>query len=87
MAKYLIENYPEDKLIINNLILGIYPTSWSDKYSDVLERRLNLSEELKKSENMKVKKIGIDLEQKLKNEITKRQIEEEKEQERYNSFE
>ena len=87
VAKYLIENYPEDKLIINNLILGIYPTSWSDKYSDVLERRLNLSEELKKSENMKVKKIGIDLEQKLKNEITKRQIEEEKEQERYNSFE
>ena len=66
---------------------GIYPTSWSDKYSNVLETRLSLASELENSDNEKIKKLGYILEDNLNKEIHRRKIEEEKEQEEYNTFE
>ena len=87
VSMFLIENYSQDKDIIENLLYGIYPTSWSDKYSDVLEKRMDLVEELKQSSSIDVQHIGMKLQDSLKKEIEKRRIEEEKEQEKYNTFE
>ena len=72
---------------IKKLIRGIYPTYWSDKYSSVLETRISLAKELEEYKDEKIKKIGVLLEKSLREEIYRRQREEEKEQERYNTFE
>ncbi len=87
ISKYLFKNYIDNQEIINNLLRGIYPTSWSDKYSNVLETRLSLASELENSDNEKIKKLGYILEDNLNKEIHRRKIEEEKEQEEYNTFE
>ena len=87
VSKYLIENYIDNKKIIENLINGIYPNSWSDKYSSVLKRRLSLTKELKEYDNNDVKKLGILLEQKLNSDIFKMEKQEENEQDEYNTFE
>lgn len=81
------ENYIENEEILNNLMRGIYPTSWSDKYSSVLETRISLARELEEYKDDKIKKIGSLLEKSLREEIYRRQKDEEKEQERYNTFE
>lgn len=77
----------ENEDIVKNLIREIYPTSWSDKYSSVLETRISLAKELEEYKDEKIKKIGVLLEKSLREEIYRRQREEEKEQERYNTFE
>ncbi len=86
-SKHLFENYIEDDDVLNNIIREIYPTSWSDKYSSVLETRISLARELEEYKDDKIKKIGVLLEKSLREEIYRRQKEEEKEQERYNTFE
>jgi len=87
VSKYLIENYINNKKIIENLIKGIYPTSWSDKYSSVLKRRLSLAKELQENDNSDVKKLGILLEQELNSYIVRIEKQEENEQDSYNTFE
>lgn len=87
VSMYLIENYVDDKIIIDNLINGIYPNSWSDKYSNVLKSRLCLSKKLQEHSNKEVKKIGLQLEQKLNKYIAGVEMQEEKEQDKYNTFE
>ena len=87
VSKYLIENYIDNKKIIENIINGIYPNSWTDKYSSVLKRRLGLAKELQENNNLYVKKLGILLEQKLNSDIYRIEKQEEKEQDRYNTFE
>ena len=87
ISRHFFENYIENEDIVKNLIRGIYPTSWSDKYSSVLETRISLAKELEEYKDEKIKKIGVLLEKSLREEIYRRQREEEKEQERYNTFE
>ncbi len=87
ISKHLLRNYIDDEEIVKNLIRKIYPTSWSDKYSSVLETRISLAKELQEDKCEKMRKLGILLEKKLKEEISRRQIEEEKQQDRYNTFE
>ena len=87
ISRYFFENYKENKDIVKSLIRKIYPTSWSDKYSSVLETRISLAKELEEYEDRKIKKIGVLLEKKLREEIDRRQREEEKEQDIYNTFE
>ena len=87
ISRYFFENYIENEEILNNLMRGIYPTSWSDKYSSVLETRISLARELEEYKDDKIKKIGSLLEKSLREEIYRRQKDEEKEQERYNTFE
>lgn len=87
ISKHFFENYMENDDIVKNLIREIYPTSWSDKYSSVLETRISLAKELEEYKDEKIKKIGVLLEKSLREEIYRRQREEEKEQERYNTFE
>ena len=84
---YLLENYINDKEIVRNLIQGIYPMSWSEKYSTILEKRMNLAKELKDLKNEKIRNLGKDLERSLRKEINQAKISEEKEQERFNTFE
>lgn len=86
-SKYLIENYINNKKIIENIMNGIYPNSWSDKYSSVLKRRLGLAKELQDSDNLDVKKLGILLEQRLNSDIVRIEKQEENEQDRFNTFE
>lgn len=87
ISRYLFENYIDNQEIINNLIRGIYPTSWSDKYSSVLEKRLPLTTELESSNNEKIKRLGNILKNNLIKEIHRRKQEEEKEQDVFNTFE
>lgn len=87
ISRHFFENYIENEDIVKSLIRGIYPTSWSDKYSSVLETRISLAKELEEHEDKKIKKIGVLLEKNLREEIDRRQREEEKEQDRYNTFE
>lgn len=87
VSKYLIENYVNNKKVIENLIRGIYPNSWSDKYSSVLKRRLSLAKELQDYDNKDIKKLGITLEQKLNKDIVEIEKQEENEQDSYNTFE
>ncbi len=87
ISRHFFENYIENEDIVKNLIREIYPTSWSDKYSSVLETRISLAKELEEHEDRKIKKLGILLEKNLREEIERRQREEEKEQDRYNTFE
>ena len=87
ISKHLFENHVDNQEIINNLLRGIYPTSWSDKYSSVLETRMSLATELEDSNNEKIKKLGKILKDNLNKEIYRRKREEEKEQEEYNTFE
>ena len=87
ISKHLFENHVDNQEIINNLLRGIYPTSWSDKYSSVLETRMSLATELEDSDNEKIKKLGKILKDNLNKEIYRRKREEEKEQEEYNTFE
>ena len=84
---YLIENYINNKTIIDNLIKGIYPNSWSDKYSNVLKSRLNLAKELLEHSNNEIKKLGVKLEEKLNKDISIIEKQEENEQDKYNTFE
>ena len=84
---YLIENYIDNKTIIDNLIKEIYPNSWGDKYSNVLKSRLRLSKELQEHKNKEVKKLGLKLEQKLNKDISIIEKQEESEQDMYNTFE
>ena len=87
ISRHLFENYIENEYVVKNLIRGIYPTSWGDKYSSVLETRISLAMELEKHKEEKIKKIGVLLEKSLREEIYRRQREEEKEQDIYNTFE
>ena len=84
---YLLENYINDKEIVRNLIQGIYPMSWSEKYSTILEKRMNLAKELKDLKDEKIRNLGKGLEKSLRKEINQAKISEEKEQERFNTFE
>ena len=61
--------------------------SWSEKYSTILEKRMNLAKELKDLKNEKIRNLGKDLERSLRKEINQAKISEEKEQERFNTFE
>ena len=87
ISRYLLENYIDDKEIVENLIQGIYPTSWSEKYSTILEKRMNLAKELKDLKDEKIRNLGKGLEKSLRKEINQAKISEEKEQERFNTFE
>ena len=87
VSKYLINNYIDNKKLIENIINGIYPNSCSDKYSSVLKRRLVLAKELQENDNSDVKKLGILLEQKLNSDIFRIEKQEENEQDRFNTFE
>ncbi len=87
ISRHFFENYIENEDIVKSLIRGIYPTSWSDKYSSVLETRISLAKELEGYEDKKIKKIGVLLEKSLREEIDRIQRKEEKEQDRYNTFE
>lgn len=87
ISRHLFEKYVENEEIVKNLIRGIYPTSWSDKYSSVLETRISLARELEEYEDERVRKIGVLLEKSLREQICRRQKEEGKEQDRYNTFE
>lgn len=86
-SRYLIENHTDNKNIVENLINGIYPNSWSDKYSSTLKSRLRLATELQENDNKDVKRLGIILEQKLNRDIFRIEKQEENEQHRYNTFE
>lgn len=85
---YIFENYYDNELIINNIINGIYPSSWSNEYSSVLKRRVNLFVQLRESNNLKISCLG---EKGLKeiNKSIERSLEEEKEENnsRFNTFE
>ena len=87
ISKYIFEKYVDNNEVIENLLKGIYPNSWSDKYSSVLKRRLSLAKELEENENNKIKNIGKILREKLNREINIMENEEKKEQDRYNTFE
>lgn len=87
VSLYLIENHINNKKIIENLINDIYPSSWSDKYSNVLKRRLSLPKKLLESTNKEVKRLGLQLEQRLNKDISIREKQEEEEQDNYNTFE
>lgn len=84
---YLIENYINNKIIIDNLIKGIYPNSWIDKYSKILKNRLRLAKELMEHSNKKIQQLGLQLEQKLNKDISIWEEQEKNEQDRYNTFE
>ena len=84
---YLIENYIDNKIVIDNLIKNIYPNSWNDKYSNVLKSRLKLAKELIEHTNNEIRKLGVKLEQKLNKEISIIEKQEENEQDKYNTFE
>ena len=51
------------------------------------KKAMKLAKELEEYKDEKIKKIGVLLEKSLREEIYRRQREEEKEQERYNTFE
>ena len=60
----------------------------SNALDDIIEENApRLPKELEEYKDEKIKKIGVLLEKSLREEIYRRQREEEKEQERYNTFE
>lgn len=84
---YILKKYFDNKEIISNIIKGIYPTSWSEKYSSVLSRRMSLVDELKQATDSNLNLLGLELEQELNDEIHKIKLQEESNQERFNTFE
>ncbi len=88
LGNYLINRYYENEVIIKNVLYNIFPNSWSNEYSTVLKKRVNLYNELKNSDNPRISEIGEkkckEIEDYIKYHLQKEKEENEK---RFNTFE
>ena len=71
LAKYLIDNYFEPTVILEQLMHVFHPNHWSDSLADVMLKRLPLLESLMKYENPFVVKWAKNKEPILKKEINR----------------
>ncbi|WP_063563846.1 hypothetical protein [Paenibacillus sp. O199] len=71
LAKYLIDNYFEPNVILEQLMHVFHPNHWSDSLADVMLKRLPLLESLMKYENPFVVKWAKNKEPILKKEINR----------------
>ena len=58
LGNYVISKYFDNELIMKNIISQVYPNSWSEEYSTVLKKRVNLFVEMKNNDNQVIAEIG-----------------------------
>lgn len=88
LGMYFIDNYYKNETICENLVSNIFPNSWSNEYSTVLKKRVNLFEELKNNSNPIISNIGkIKLKQIMQDIDYYLEKEKSDNEERFNSFE
>ena len=85
---FFIFKINNNETICENLVSNIFPNSWSNEYSTVLKKRVNLFEELKNNSNPIISNIGkIKLKQIMQDIDYYLEKEKSDNEERFNSFE